>query len=482
MSSSSSTASAEAPSAAARAWPGLRASGLQDLLSSRGRSAVLGEGIRAWVERARGADVDATIGVLAGSRVELAQAHGAPAAEGGLAVGGQADPAAVIWWLSAVREHLPRLDPAEIFPYAPVPGLRAFRQAWRGWMLRKSAGVDDPERVRRLTTPPLATPGVSGALFTAGHLLLDPGEAVVVADKRWDGYDTTFDVVLGARLVAHRLLTADGRLDLDDLEERLAETAARQAKVTVVLNFPNNPTGYVPSEEEAAELRARIRAVAERTGRPVVVLFDDAYEGFVYDESYPVSLFYSFLGLHPHVHPVKCDGITKELLFWGGRLGALTLGLTEEAAEAEWRGALEAEWENKCSAVLRAIVSSASTPVQALVAHLLEERLDDALAERERMVRLLRGRCEALRDLLDRPHARAAFRSDPFNGGLFAFLNLRHGSAADVALRALHEHRVGVVPMEIPADGINALRVTFGSVPAERLERLVDALVASAGT
>jgi aspartate/methionine/tyrosine aminotransferase len=465
-------------------------------LSSRGRSAVLGDGIRAWVERARGADVDATIGVLAGSRLELARAHGAPTVEAGLTAGGtagagagaaapvgpEAGPASVIWWLTAVREHLPRLEPPEVFPYAPVPGLRPFRQAWRGWMLRKAARVDDPDRIRRLTTTPIATPGVSGALFTAGHLLLDPGETLVVADKRWDGYDTTFDVVLGARLVAHRLFTTSGRLDLDDLEGRLTETAARQAKATVVLNFPNNPTGYVPSAREASELRERIRGVAERTGRPVVVLFDDAYEGFVYDDSYPVSLFYSFLGLHPLVHALKCDGITKELLFWGGRLGTLTLGLTEECAGSEWRGALEAEWENKCSAVLRAIVSSASTPVQALVTHVLEERLEDALAERERMVRLVRARCEALRDLLDRPAAREAFRADPFNGGLFAFLNLRRGSASEVALRALREHRVGVVPMEIPEDGINALRVTFGSVPAERLERMVDALVASAAS
>jgi aspartate/methionine/tyrosine aminotransferase len=474
MSSSSSTASAEAPPAAARPWPALRASGLWDLLSSRGRAAVLGDGIRAWVERARGADVDATIGVLAGSREELARAHGAPPGAAG------PDPEAVIMWLSAVREHLPLLEPSEIFPYAPVPGTRAFRQAWRAWLLRKSAVVDDPGRVRRLTTPPLATPGVSGALFTAGHLLLDPGESVVVADKRWDGYDTTFGVVLGARLATHRLFTPDGRLDLDDLEARLLETAARQAKTTVVLDFPNNPTGYVPTREEAGELRTRVRSVADRTGRPVVVLFDDAYEGYVYDDAYPVSLFYSFLGLHPLVHPVKCDGITKEFLFFGGRLGALTLGIPEESADADWRGALEAEWENKCSAVVRAIVSSSTTPVQALVTRLLEGRLDDALAERERMIAMLRDRRETLRDLLDRPAARGAFRADPFNGGLFAFLNLHRGSARDVAVRALREHRVGVVPMEVPEDGINALRVTFGSVPAERLERLVDALVASA--
>jgi aspartate/methionine/tyrosine aminotransferase len=488
MSSSSPSGVAEP----AAAWPALRASGLWQLLSQRGRRAVLPEGIRAWVERARAADVDATIGVLAGTERELAAAAGAVGSVGDLAgdgAGSQGGDSATIFYLSLVREQFPELSPTEIFPYTPVAGTRAFREAWRAWLLEKSGRVADPERVRRLTTLPIATPGVSGALFACGHLLLDPGEALVVADKRWDGYDTSFTSVLGARLVSHRLFTPAGALDLEGFERRIREVASRQPKVTAVLNFPNNPTGFTPSPAEVEELRARVRAVAEETRKPLVLLFDDAYEGFVYDDAaYPVSPFYAFLGLHPLCRPIKCDGITKELLFWGGRLGALTLGLPERVGEgakparegAETKEALEAEWENKCSAVLRAIVSSATTPVQALAARLLRERLGEALAERERLIALLRGRRERLRALLASPAAREVFQVDPFNGGLFAFLNLRAGSAQRVALRALREHRVGVVPMENPELGINALRLTFGSVPEAQLERLVGALVASA--
>jgi DNA-binding transcriptional MocR family regulator len=119
--------------------------------------------------------------------------------------------------------------------------------------------------------------------------------------------------------------------------------------------------------------------------------------------------------------------------------------------------------------------------VQGLVTHVLRDDMDVALAERARMIEMLRRRRETLKTLLETPEARAVFRVDPFNSGFFAFLNLRSGSAEEVAFRALREHRVGVVPMESAELGINALRVTFGSVPEAQLERLVRALVTSAG-
>jgi aspartate/methionine/tyrosine aminotransferase len=480
--SSSSPSLTEAPTDGAD-FPALRAGGLWDVLSERGRRAVLHEGIRTWVERARAADVDATIGVLAGTAEELADcqragtASSAPPAGTGAAT--SAGERAGIFYLSPVHEHFPELAPPEIFPYTAVAGARPFREGWRTWLLKKCAAVADPERVRALTTLPIATPGVTGGLFAAGHLFLDPGEVLVAADKRWDGYDTVFETVLGARLAAHRLFTPGGRLDLAGFADRLREVAGRQPKLTAILNFPNNPTGYMPSVAEAAELAERVRGVLEETGKPLVLLFDDAYEGYVYDDAHPVSLFYGFVGLHPLCWPVKCDGITKELLFFGGRLGALTLGLPE--AMAADRAAVEAEWENKVAAVLRAIISSAPTPVQGLVTHVLRDDMDVALAERARMIEMLRRRRETLKTLLETPEARAVFRVDPFNSGFFAFLNLRSGSAEEVAFRALREHRVGVVPMESAELGINALRVTFGSVPEAQLERLVRALVTSAG-
>ena len=51
----------------------------------------------------------------------------------------------------------------------------------------------------------------------------------------------------------------------------------------MLLNFPNNPTGYTPTEAEAKALTAEIRKAAE-AGNRIVVVLDDAYFGLVYEE------------------------------------------------------------------------------------------------------------------------------------------------------------------------------------------------------
>ncbi|MBI2117570.1 aminotransferase class I/II-fold pyridoxal phosphate-dependent enzyme, partial [Candidatus Peregrinibacteria bacterium] len=51
-------------------------------------------------------------------------------------------------------------------------------------------------------------------------------------------------------------------------------------KKVLLLNFPNNPTGYSPRREEAAMICDVIRACAEG-GNAIVVIIDDAYFGLV---------------------------------------------------------------------------------------------------------------------------------------------------------------------------------------------------------
>jgi len=174
---------------------------------------------------------------------------------------------------------------------------------------------------------------------------------------------------------------------------------------------------------------------------------------------------------HPRLLPIKCDGITKELLFWGGRLGSATT-----AFHADWgtdeRSAAEAAWENKLSAVVRGMISSASTPVQTLVARLLADPA--ALIEaRAPLVRSLAERHRAFKRALDLAPARAAFRADPFHGGLFALLNLTRGDAVQAARILLSGPRIGVVPFGGSGQHLNALRVTYATVPIDRIEGLV---------
>jgi DNA-binding transcriptional MocR family regulator len=120
------------------------------------------------------------------------------------------------------------------------------------------------------------------------------------------------------------------------------------------------------------------------------------------------------------------------------------------------------------------MISSASTPVQTLVARLLEDPVALSRA-REPIFRSLAGRHAAFTEALRSDGAREAFRADPFHGGLFALLNMAKGDAVRAAERLLAEHKIGVVPFRDPAHDLNALRITYATVPSDRMTELVEA-------
>jgi aspartate/methionine/tyrosine aminotransferase len=425
------------------------------------------EGIRVWGERAaRAGALDATMGVITAPLSLLGGADPAGAEGPGPGVA----EAYGIASLPQIREAFAAWDPREVFPYAPVAGIRSFRERWRRWIGMKAADeFARPGPLEELLTLPVATAGVSGALGAVGHLVLDPGDPVLVPDRRWDGYDTTFGTVNGARVVSVRLLDESG-WDLGAWHEAMVGAARERGRAVCVINFPHNPTGYAPSEVEAESFARLAADAAEETGGVVIVLCDDAYERYVYADRPRLSIFYRLVDRHPRLLPIKCDGITKELLFWGGRLGAVTTAFRGRGVEE--RAAMEVEWENKLSAVVRGMISSASTPVQTLVARVLADPL--ALIEaRAPLVRSLADRHAAFARALESAAAREAFRPDPFHGGLFALLNLVRGDAVEAARILLSGPRIGVVPFGGTGADLNALRVTYATVPLERIEELV---------
>ncbi len=259
--------------------------------------------------------------------------------------------------------------------------------------------------------------------------------------------------------------------DLEAWRRAITATARERGRAVCVINFPHNPTGYVPSESEAESFAALAAGAAEETGGHVVVLCDDAYEGYVYADRPRTSVFYRLVDRHPRLLPVKCDGITKELLFWGGRLGAATTAF-RGGAEIEARAEAEAEWENKLSAVVRGMISSASTPVQTLVGRLLAHPAE-LIEARAPLLASLAERHRAMERALGAATASAAFRPDPFHGGLFTLLNLTAGDAPEAARILLSEPKIGVVPFGGSGRDLNALRVTYATVPIDRIEGLV---------
>lgn len=131
----------------------------------------------------------------------------------------------------------------------------------------------DPGEVLVLATP------VEG-IYLAARTLLAPGDEVVVLSPAYDALINLFEHAVGAGNV-HRWTfqaTAQGwALDFDTLDALLNERTR-----LVVVNFPHNPTGYLPD-------RAFLDSLVERIESRELTLFcDEMYHGLVHSGGQPI--------------------------------------------------------------------------------------------------------------------------------------------------------------------------------------------------
>ena len=90
-------------------------------------------------------------------------------------------------------------------------------------------------------------------------------------------------------------------------------------KLQLFLTFPNNPTGYCPTPDEMKQIVEKITTFCESSKKSVIILCDDAYEGYTFDSNVSAnSIFYELVNIHPLIIPLKLDGTSKEMLMYGG--------------------------------------------------------------------------------------------------------------------------------------------------------------------
>ena len=360
--------------------------------------------------------------------------------------------------LAAIRDRFQGLTPNEIFAYAPTAGSPALREAWKKEMLAKN-----PALAGKTISLPAVVAGLTHGISLTAELFAGPGDVVLMPDMCWDNYRLIFEDRLQARVLTFPFFTPQGGLGVEALRGALEGLGT--AKVVVLLNFPNNPTGYSPSQEEA---RGVLEALAgrARAGQKILALFDDAYFGLFYEEAvYRQSLFAEAADLHENLLAVKVDGPTKENLVWGFRVGFLTFaarGLTEKHHEA---------LAQKVLGAIRATVSNSSQPAQSL---LLQAMRDPGYeAQKKEAFAVLAARYRRARALA--AEAPAPLRPLPFNSGYFMTFELAQGGAERLRKELLQEHGVGTIAL-----GDRHLRVAYSSVDEERLEELYSTIYQAA--
>jgi aspartate/methionine/tyrosine aminotransferase len=346
-------------------------------------------------------------------------------------------------------EGLLRL-PSEVFLYAPSPGVKALRERWRAMLDEKN-----PSLRGRACSLPVVTHALTHALYVAGLMFVAPGDEIILPDLYWDNYELLFEEGCEGELRTFPTFV-EGAFNVAGLERLLL---APGDKKLLLLNFPNNPTGYTATEEEALAIVAAVRRAAE-AGKRVVVILDDAYFGLVYEKGVRrESLFSDLAGLHPNVLAVKLDGSTKEDYVWGVRVGFVTFGM-QGAGAAHYR-ALEA----KAAGLVRATISSASNVGQQL---LLQAYSHPAYtAQKAVKFAILKARYDRIRQVLAaHPEYAGSFVPAPFNSGYFMCVRPVGAEAEAVRRRLLEDYRTGTIAI------CGLIRIAFSSVPLARLETL----------
>jgi len=282
------------------------------------------------------------------------------------------------------------------------------------------------------------------AIFIAMNTLLTPGDHAIVT---FPAYQSLYQVAeaVGCEVTRWSLIpdgAAGWRLDIDFLRDHL-----RPETRLIVVNFPHNPTGYLPTR---GELDAIIEIAA---GRGIYLFSDEMYRRLEYD---PVWRLPSVPDLYER--GIALAGLSKAYALPGLRIG--------------WLATRDQEVLNRCVTLkdYTTICSSAPSEVLGIIA--------------------LRAGAQILARNLDIIHRNCAVAERFFarNRALFTWLPPRAGSVAfprlaervpvaDFCLGLLAAQNVMVVPGDLFEHRGNHFRLGLGrrNLP-EALERVQEYL------
>ena len=364
-------------------------------------------------------------------------------------------------FLPSIQRELPGLDPADVYPYAPGAGRPQLRQLWREKLLAENPSLGDKEFGQ-----PIVTSAITHGLSLVGDLFFDPGDILLLPDKLWGNYRLGYEVRYGARVETYPFY-ADGGFNTTGFAETLARTAQDREKLIVLLNFPNNPTGYMPTPAEGAAIVDALVAQAEQ-GTQLVVLIDDAYFGLFFHlgaASMTESLFGLLANRHPNLLAVKLDGATKELFVWGLRCGFVTFGPGDAATAETVCGVLDA----KTRGAIRAGISNVSHLSQSLVEKAIAS--EEITAERAEKHAILGARAQRCFEIANQPQFAKSWDVYPFNSGYFMCVRVRGVDAEQLRLQLLDQYGVGLI-----ATNAEDIRIAFSCMELAQVEPLFETL------
>jgi aspartate/methionine/tyrosine aminotransferase len=239
--------------------------------------------------------------------------------------------------------------------------------------------------------------GAQEAIFAFASVALGPGDHVVVLRP---AYQSLYEVARGAGAAVESLPleldpVAGWRLDLERLRRAL-----RPDTRALVVNFPHNPTGYLPTEDEWREI------VVLAAERGAWLLSDEVYRGLEHGDAAPLTP-----AADLYERAVSLGVLSKSFALAGLRIG--------------WVTTHDAELLGRLAAYKDYLTICASAPSEVLAIGALRAR--HAVLERSRSI--VRGNLGLLEAFFVR-HAER-FEWLPPQGGSTAFPRLRAGGPVE---------------------------------------------------
>ena len=290
------------------------------------------------------------------------------------------------------------------------------------------------------------TAGGVNALMLAVQALVDAGDDVVAVTPVWPNL-TAQAQIMGAKLRTLSLKPRNGAWELDI--NQLISTVTSSTKL-LILNAPNNPTGWTLSRSEQLAILNHCRT----TG--TWILADEVYEN-LYFEPTPNQCAPSFLDLaSPDDRLMVVHSFSKSYLMTGWRLGWLVMppSMTHSIGKL-------IEFNTSCSSVF--------TQRAGVV----------ALQRRSEVTPRVVAHLKQCRDtLIPALQAMDGVRVASPRGGMYAFFQLEgHDNALHTAKQLVAQAKLGLAPGSAfapEADGW--LRWCFASKDLSRLTQGVERL------
>ncbi len=322
--------------------------------------------------------------------------------------------------------------------YSHNLGLPELRQAVAHYMTQRHGPIE----LDRLAI----TSGGVNALMLATQALVDAGDEVVAVTPVWPNL-TAQAAIMGARLCCVPLQAHDGQWQLD-IEALLAAVTAKTK--LLIVNAPNNPTGWTLTRQEQQRILDHCRS----TG--TWILADEVYERLYFDAS-ANGCAPSFLDLAvAEDRLVVVHSFSKSFLMTGWRLGWLVMPPSMTAQMGKL-----IEFNTSCVSVFTqragiAALENTDSITPAVVAHL----------------KLCRDTLLPLLQTLPGLEVSAA------RGGMYAFFKLAgHTDSLQTAKRLVAEAGLGLAPGEAFAPEAKGwLRWCFASRDPQRLVQGVERL------